>query len=170
MAADYHIDLDRLSLAPGEGRRLELEVDPGKLDLGGSEYTFCGGRVPVRLDVSRTATGYALRLRFSGHLEGPCVRCLEPAQLPLEVDVREVDQPAAQDEELLSPYVSEGLLDLTGWAHDALALALPQQVVCRPECAGLCPVCGQSLNDAEPSAHDHPSEPDPRWAKLRELQ
>jgi uncharacterized protein len=98
------------------------------------------------------------------------VRCLEDARLEVDVDVREVDQPATRDEELLSPYVHEGVLDLTAWAHDALALALPQQVVCRPDCKGLCAVCGVSLNDAEAGAHDHPAEPDPRWAKLRELQ
>ena len=62
----------------------------------------------------------------------------------------------------------DDVLDLTAWAHDALALAVPQQVVCRPGCAGLCPVCGESRNDGR--SHDHPQEPDPRWAKLRELQ
>jgi uncharacterized protein len=185
MAAEYHmnkapqqrrgsaaasLDLDRLALSPGQGTRLEVVVDPGALGLGAIEYRFGGGRVPVRLDVSRTATGYAMRLRFSGELAGPCVRCLENAGLALEVDAREVDQPASGDEELRSPYVADGVLDVTAWAHDALALALPHQVVCRPDCAGLCPVCGESLNDAAPGAHDHPAEPDPRWAKLRELQ
>ena len=88
----------------------------------------------------------------------------------VEVDAREVDQPGTDDEELRSPYVTEGELDLAAWAHDALALALPQQLLCRPDAPGLCPVCGESLNDADPGAHDHPREPDPRWAKLRELQ
>jgi uncharacterized protein len=98
------------------------------------------------------------------------MRCLEPAEVAVEVDAREVDQPSSRDEELLSPYVTEGVLDLNAWAHDALALALPSQIRCRPDCAGLCPICGESLNDAEPGAHDHPADPDPRWAKLRELK
>ena len=170
MAANYHIDLDRLSLSPGQGTRLDRDIDPGDLELGGNAYAFGGRTVPARLDVSRTATGYALRLRFAGRLAGPCVRCLADAELAVEVDAREVDQPASRDEELRSPYVSESVLDLAGWAHDALALTLPHQILCRPECAGLCPVCGESLNDAAPGAHDHPREPDPRWAKLRELQ
>jgi uncharacterized protein len=46
---------------------------------------------------------------------------------------------------------------------------MPQRLLCRPDCAGLCSVCGESLNDAAPGSHEHPSEPDPRWAKLREL-
>ena len=143
-------------------------MDPGALKLGEIEYGFGAAPVPARLDVSRTAGGYALRLRFAGELSGPCVRCLADASQRIEVDAREVDQPASRDEELLSPYVSEAVLDLSGWAHDALVLALPQQVVCRDDCAGLCPVCGESLNDAGPE-HDHPREPDPRLAKLREL-
>jgi uncharacterized protein len=171
MAAQPHtIDLDRLRLSPGQGSRIELALDPGTLSYGGSEYAFEGGAVDGRLDVSRTLAGFALRLRFAGLLAGPCMRCLEPARLEVEIDAREVDQPASDDAELRSPYVVDGVLDLSAWAHDALALALPSQVLCRAECAGLCPVCGESLNDAASGAHDHPAEPDPRWAKLRELQ
>lgn len=171
MAANHHtIDLTRLSLRPGDGRRLELEVDPGPVGLGASEYRLEDAPVGARLDVSRTAAGYALRLRFRGLLDGPCMRCLAPAQVEVGVDAREVDQPASRDEELLSPYVVEGELALERWARDALSLALPHQLLCRTDCAGLCPSCGESLNDAPEGAHDHPPEPDPRWAKLRELQ
>ena len=63
----------------------------------------------------------------------------------------------------------QGLLDLRSWARDALALALPTQLLCRPECAGLCPVCGTDLNLAAPD-HAHEREPDPRWDKLSELR
>ena len=164
------IDLGDLALSSGEGRRINLEVEPGRLALGGLEYSLGGGVVKARLDISKTATGYALRLRFKGELAGECMRCLGPADAAVGVDAIEVDQPGASDEEMRSPYVDEGVLDIGAWAHDALALALPAQVLCRPECAGLCAVCGQSLNDAEPGAHDHPREPDPRWAKLLELQ
>ena len=170
MAAEYHtIDLTRLALSSGQGRRLEVEVTPTELELAGTGYGFASGTVPGRLDVSRTVSGYALRLRFTGELEGPCMRCLAESRIPVEVDAREIDQPSADDEELISPYVGDGVLDLRAWAHDALALALPHQIVCRVDCAGLCPICGESLNDAEAGAHDHPREPDPRWAKLREL-
>jgi uncharacterized protein len=68
-----------------------------------------------------------------------------------------------------SPYVQDEELDLSGWARDAYALALPAQVVCTPECAGLCPECGVNLNTARPEHHHEPA-PDPRWAKLRELR
>ncbi len=73
----------------------------------------------------------------------------------MEVDGREVDHPGTSDEELRSPYIEGDELDLSSWAHDALALALPLQPLCRPECRGLCPVCGVSLNDTDPAEHDH---------------
>jgi uncharacterized protein len=46
-------------------------------------------------------------------------------------------------------------------------LAVPAQIVCREDCAGLCQVCGEDLN-ANPHEHERP--PDPRFAKLSELR
>jgi uncharacterized protein len=96
------------------------------------------------------------------------MRCLEPAAPVFTVDAREVSQPSA-GEELSSPYVEAGVVDLRAWARDALALVLPATALCRADCAGLCPVCGIDLNTADPD-HAHAPEPDPRWAKLSELR
>ena len=165
-------DLGRLHLAPGEGRRLDLETGLAPLSFGGERYEAVPAQVPVILDVAKmTGGGYSLRLRFAAALHGPCMRCLRDARVggvEISVDAREIDQPGGGDE-LSSPYVSDEELDLAGWARDAYALALPAQVVCREDCAGLCPVCGADLADAGPD-HAHESEPDPRWAKLRELR
>jgi uncharacterized protein len=161
-------DLGTLGLASGEGRRLTLGVSPGSFEFGETSYELQPGQVDATLDVSRmTHGGYALRLRFTAGLTGPCMRCLEPAEPMVVVDAREVDQPGG-GEELRSPYVDGEELDLAAWARDAYALALPNQVVCREDCAGLCPECGANLN--EQPGHAHEREPDPRWAKLRELR
>ena len=163
------IDLARLSLAHGEGRRLEAPVRMEPLELGGQTYVPAPDSVPARLDLSRHSSGYALRLRFPLRVEGPCMRCLEAAALETEVDAREVSQEETDDEELTSPYVSDDELDLGRWAHDAAVLALPTQLLCREDCAGLCPICGESLNDSDPEDHKHEQASDPRWAKLKEL-
>jgi uncharacterized protein len=163
------VDLARLSLSYGEAASLDVPVRIEPVTLGGQDYVPRTSPVEARLDVSRTSSAYALRLRFSIVLEGPCQRCLEPAALTLEVDAREVDQAGATDEELQSPYVEADELDASGWGHDAIALALPARILCREDCAGLCTVCGESLNDADPEQHRHASGGDPRWAKLREL-
>jgi uncharacterized protein len=161
-------DLGRLGLSPGEGRRLDLEVPVDDFDFAGQRYSVPEGAVSATVDVSHTTTGYALRLRFDTALAGPCMRCLEDAGQDVRVDSREIDQPGG-GEELESPYLDEGQLDLRAWARDALALALPTQIVCRDDCLGLCPVCGENLNRAGPE-HQHEREPDPRWAALRELK
>jgi uncharacterized protein len=167
----YHsIDLARFALRPGEGRRLDVDADPGQLELGGQRYVIAGDSVGARLDLSHTATGYAIRMRFVAHVSGPCMRCLADADVPVEIDAREVDQAGTDDEELTSPYVDGDELDLGSWAHDALSLALPLQLLCGPDCKGLCPECGASLNDADPAAHRHEAAPDPRWAPLEELR
>jgi uncharacterized protein len=165
----YEFDLAGLRLAPGEGRRIELVVGIDPLALGGEQYGADPPQVSVSLEVSRMAGhGYALRLRFSASLAGPCMRCLKEARPAIEVDAREVDRPGG-GEELSSPYLENEMLDLARWARDALALAVPVQVLCRENCAGLCPECAADLNEAGPE-HGHEQEPDPRWAKLRELK
>lgn len=164
------IDLARLSLSHGEGARLDLPVQLDPLELGGQTYVPQGDALQTRVDVSRPSSGFAFRLRLPFRIEGPCMRCLEDAAVESEVDAREVDQSDTEDEELRSPYVVEDQLDLGRWAHDAVVLATPTRILCRPDCAGLCPVCGESLNDADPEDHQHESERDPRWAKLDELK
>jgi uncharacterized protein len=164
------IDLEGLSLSAGEGRHLDAAVAPEGLELAGEGYELEPRPAPAKLDVSRSAAGFAMRLRFEGEAVGPCMRCLAEARVPVAVEAREVDHPRATDEELRSPYVEEGVLDVKAWAHDALALALPPKLLCRADCAGLCAVCGEPLNDADPEAHRHDSGGDPRWAKLRELK
>ena len=144
------------------------DVDVGAFELAGQRYEAGSGLVPVRLDVSRAAAGHAFRLAFETEVAGPCMRCLADARVPAAVEAREVHQ-ASGDEELESPYVAGDELDLAGWAHEALALALPAQLLCRPDCAGLCPVCGASLNDADPADHEHRAERGGPFAKLSEL-
>ncbi len=162
-------DLGALRLTSGEGRRVELSVAIEPFTLGEEQYPVTPSQVPVWLDISRTTgDGYALRLRFQSTLSGPCMRCLEPATPSYDVDAREVSQPGEVDE-LDSPYVERGVLDLHAWTRDALALALPAKVLCREDCAGLCPRCGIDLNTAGPE-HQHEREPDSRWAKLSELR
>jgi uncharacterized protein len=173
-AQAHEFDLAALRLSSGEGRRLELAVPIGSVALGGESYDVrCGDGgargVPVVLDVSRMmGAGYALRLRFSATLVGPCMRCLKDARPSFDVDAREVDRPG-EGEELESPYVHDETLDLAAWARDAFVLAVPAKVLCREDCAGLCPICAEDLNEAG-AEHRHESAPDPRWAKLRELE
>jgi uncharacterized protein len=163
------LDLDTLNLRPGDGRWIDARVGIDPISLGGQPYGVMRGGVDARLDVSRTLSGYALRLRFDAPLEGACMRCMAEARPVVPVDAREVEQPG-EAEEFHSPYLEDGTLELAAWAHDALVLALPTKVLCREDCRGLCPVCGADLNTTDPEEHRHDEGKDPRWAKLDELK
>lgn len=161
-----------LGLSAGQARQeqLELELVPYR-QAGGIEYAVRGGRTEARLDISAMTAGNSFRLRFVADYEGPCARCLEQAIVHAQVDSWEVHDPAADDEQLQSDHVDDRLhqLDLTSWAQEAVGLDFPTRVLCRPDCRGLCPVCGVNLNEA-PEGHRHEEVSDSRWDKLRELQ
>jgi uncharacterized protein len=161
--------LRRLRLRHGEEHRDEHEVELEPLQLGGERYVAVPARVPAELVVTRTPTGTVLELRVHARLHGPCQRCLADAVIERDLALREYHAASPEaDEELRSPYVVDDQVDLSAWARDAVALALPEQILCREDCAGLCAVCGRDLN-LEP--HEHEEErSDPRWAALEELR
>jgi uncharacterized protein len=127
------------------------------------------GTVPAELAITKASTGTVFELKFTTRLHGPCYRCLDDAVLGVPIAAREYQatNPEGSDE-LRTPYLQDGNLDLGAWARDAVALALPDKILCRDDCAGLCPVCGKNLNN-EP--HTHEEEPsDSRWSALEALR
>ena len=125
--------------------------------------------MPAELALTKASTGTVFELRFRARLHGPCFRCLDDAVLDLPIDAREYQATSpGESEELRTPYVVDDKLDLGAWSRDAVALALPDKILCDADCAGLCPVCGKNLNH-EP--HTHEDEPtDSRWSALEELR
>ena len=75
-------------------------------------------------------------VRFDATLSGPCMRCLGHAEV-VAPQARELHDPdAASGDELRSDYVADDRLDVATWVRDAIALTLPEQILCRPDCAG----------------------------------
>ena len=163
------VSLRRLRLRPGEEHHEEVPLTLEPFVLGGERYEPRAPVAPAQLVVQHATTGDVFGLRLAARVEGPCMRCLGPASVDVVVDAREYEasDPDAA-EELRSEYVREGELDVGAWAHDQIALSLPEPILCRPDCAGLCPVCGKNLND-EPHEHDDVVV-DPRWAALEALR
>jgi uncharacterized protein len=163
------LDLRRLKLRSGDQYRGEQEIELEPFELGGQRYLPVPGTVPAELTVTRASTGTVFELRFDARLHGPCFRCLEDAVLDVPVSAREYQAAnPGDDDELRSIYLENDKLDLSAWARDTIALELPDKILCKPDCAGLCPDCGKNLND-EPHGHGEP-EPDSRWAALAELK
>jgi uncharacterized protein len=162
-------NLRQLKLRSGEQYRDEIELELEPFELGGERYLPVPGTVPAELEITRAATGTLFQLAFTARLHGPCYRCLDDAVLELPISGREYQATNPDgSEELRTPYLRDDNLDLTAWARDILALALPDKILCRADCAGLCPVCGKDLNN-EPHVHDEQAT-DSRWAALESLR
>ena len=161
-------NLRTLKLRSGEQFADALDVQLEPLELGGQRYLPVPETVPAELSITRASTGTVFELHFDTRLHGPCYRCLADAVLDVPISAREYQATNPDSDELRTPYLDEDRLDLSAWARDAVVLALPEQILCRADCAGLCPVCGKDLN-AEPHTHDE-ERTDSRWAALAELR
>jgi uncharacterized protein len=160
--------LRQVKLRPGEQHREEVELELEPLSYGGQRYIPVPETVPAALEITRANTGTVFALAFTARLHGPCYRCLGDAVLELPIRAREYQDERPEDEELKTEYVVGNMLELSDWARDAIALALPEKILCRPDCAGLCGQCGKNLND-EPHVHEE-EHGDPRWAALEALR
>ncbi|MFT4035595.1 MAG: DUF177 domain-containing protein [Patulibacter sp.] len=174
--APGRFELGALHLATGEGTRAEVTVHVEPITIGTEQYEI--GEVPVMLDVSRmVGGGYSLRVRGAATVRGTCLRCLGDIALDRTLDVREIDRPGGEDEgvaeeedDLLSPYVDGDILALGDWVRDALVLDLPATMAPPTDRAGRCVQCHRTLQDlGAPPVEASGEQPDPRWAKLREL-
>ena len=160
--------LRQVKLRPGEQYRDELEVELSPLDLGGQRYVPIPEQVPAAFEMTRANTGTVFGLAFTARLHGPCYRCVGDAVLEVPIRSREYQAEAPEDDQMMTPYIEGTNLDVSQWAHDAVVLALPDKILCRPDCAGLCGECGKNLND-EPHTHAE-QHGDPRWAALEALR
>jgi uncharacterized protein len=161
-------NLRALRLRPGEQFVQTLPVELEALELGGQRYDPVPAKPEGALTITRMASGTLFELSLEVQLEGPCFRCLGEAGVPIRIAAREYQAESPDSEELRTPYLSDGRLELSQWARDAVALALPEKILCREECAGLCPGCGADRNSE--TCQCGPEEPDSRWAKLAELK
>ena len=161
-------NLRQVKLRPGEEHREALDVALPVLQFGGQSYVPVPAEIPAALTISRAITGTVFTLDFQARLHGPCHRCLDDAVIDIPIRAREYQAENPDHEELTTPYLVESQLHVSEWAKDAVALALPDQILCRRDCAGLCPACGKNLN-TEP--HEHEAEtPDSRLSALEQLR
>jgi uncharacterized protein len=161
-------DLRTLKIRSGEQAREHVEIELEPLVLAGQTYEAEPNPASAELRVTRASSGTVLELSLEVALAGPCFRCLADAELPLSLRLREYQATKPESDDERTEYLENDRLDLSAWARDAIVLALPDQILCRVDCAGLCPVCGKDLN-AEP--HEHVDESaDPRWAALETLR
>jgi uncharacterized protein len=164
-------------LAEPPGSRRDYAFEGIELDLGDELGNDLRLAQPVsgRIRVSRTNRGVFVRGTVETALALECSRCLRPIELPLALAISEEALPALDiaTGKALDPEVEPEIVRLTDHhelrlepiVREAIQLAEPIAPLCRPDCPGLCSVCGEQLDDGP---HDHDEPPlDPRLEALR---
>lgn len=165
----YVIDVRALGRRPGSMREYRRSV-PAPAGLGLDIIGVPQG-APLAIDVrlESVTEGVLVTGTVRGPLTGECGRCLEPVADELTVEVCELfAYPDSTTDATTEPdevhRLDKDLLDIEPMVRDAVVLALPWTPLCRPDCGGLCPTCGDRLDDL-PSGQAHETL-DPRWAAL----
>ncbi len=148
-----------------------VEIDPRRLER---EELLALGPVTWRGRILWASPGYLLTADLETELTLACDRCLEPIVQPVREGIElllVVDAPQAIEGEQELSEEDLGILHLDGEVFDTepllieqLQLSIPMKPVCRPDCKGLCPICGTDRNRG--TCDCRTESVDPRWAAL----
>ncbi len=150
---------------PGTVKQFDFSVSPETIDLSDSRLVP-DTDIEVELVCESMSDGIVVRGKISATFHGECRRCLMSLVGRIEVDVHELYQVTITDPDA---FLIEGdIVDLAPMVRETVLLELPDAPLCRPDCAGLCPTCGQDLNSGSCSC---PTDGvDTRWSVLDALR
>jgi len=163
-----------LRSAAGASREYDLEEDITGIDKELDVVKPLRGKVKFL----RTGDGILVTGHLQTEVNLPCRRCLTPVAVPVAIDLEEQFRPSIDlltgqpvppegDEEEATRTDARHMLDLTEVVRQNLLLSLPMSALCSSQCRGLCPECGENLNES--SCKCQHEEGDPRLAALRDL-
>ena len=159
-------DVTQLLREPA-GTRTDTELDLGFQRLSDD---LSVNAIKGRLTLLRTDKEVLVRGTLFVDIDLECGRCLSPTPTTLRLEVEERFRPAsagALRDDQVFPIDADNQIDLRPVLQDLTILSVPMHVVCRPDCAGLCPVCGQDLNEG--SCDCETDDIDPRLVALKAL-
>lgn len=133
----------------------DIHFDFPQLNLDG-DFPVTEFKGVVR--ITRTPQGILTQSDFTCQAPAECMRCLREVNASLHAQFDELfafDSRSVTESGLILR--EDANIDLEPLAREYLELELPISVVCREDCKGLCPVCGQDLNEAD-CGHSQPSE------------
>jgi uncharacterized protein len=164
-----------LRAEPGTVRR--YAVEPFRMEIADDIVLAAPIEGEVRL--SRTGRSIMAHAILSTAIDAPCSRCLRAVVAPIDVEIEEEALPSIDidtgrpvdvaDEPDALRLDEHHELDLGEPVREAISLAEPIALLCRPDCPGLCLVCGVDLNGAPDHRHEEETI-DPRLAMLAEWQ
>ena len=167
-------------------RELELRAAPFDVELAAATLEFPDLRLrqigPLKaVGKAELVSDLLAEVRVKGHvavhMQADCDRCLEPADCPVDGDFELYYQPVSEglgEEKELAPgeaemgfYEGDGL-ELNDVLREFVLLSMPMQKLCRADCKGICPVCGQNRNLKE--CQCQAAGADDRWAALKSIK
>ena len=175
--AGAKLSIATLPTRSGSVRDYQLELAAPD-DLGTQVMTVPAGQViPVDVTVTSMEDGVLLQIQADASARAECVRCLRPVSQGVHVDVHEMlftPEAVARirkedgDEAVEDLVVLEGdEIELEPWLRDAIVTSFPYAPLCKPDCEGLCDVCGKRWEDL-PDDHEH-EVLDPRFSALKDF-
>ena len=154
-------------------RNLTADIEMTSFSYMGDEYEFVS-KAPVAIELSlESAKTVRLKARIVLTLSVPCSRCLEPVEVPFDIDVdyryvvNEDGTAAFEDDEEPINYINGYELDVDGLVSEEVMIGFPMKVLCNEECKGICTVCGANLNRGECGCDR--TVLDPRMSIIRDL-
>ena len=177
----------RLSQVPRSGEiyreRFELPLG-GEIEHWGQVYTSVG---PVHAEIEANYSSERILAKVSvrANFTLPCSRCLADTGLAILGDLRYLftlrperertdedadsgDSDQDGDVDIIPVDSFQAEIDFAPYVWEVLVLGLPERILCRDDCAGLCPVCGVNRN--EDSCDCREDNIDPRFAVLKDLE
>lgn len=168
------IDLIKLEKSPFE---FEFTLSPAEIDLE-SEEAKLKGETLVKGILTKKIAETDVEGEINANAEVECTRCLTPIEENLKIPFRAVfiapehyteeKETEVNAEDLDVSIIENDEINLTELVREQILLNLPEKVLCREDCRGLCPICG--INKNTQSCNCEESQTDPRWAKLKELK
>jgi uncharacterized protein len=149
-------------LSEGVGYQRVIDLDLPRIQVADDfELDYLQGE----LRLSRNSRGILIQGLLETSIVSECARCLTPTLVPVDFQIEELfSYPPDPDADYSVD--DTGILDLAPLLREEAILAIPMGALCRPDCAGLCPQCGQNWNEGPCDCE--PDEIDPRFAVLRE--
>ena len=164
MATPLIVNVVELLRWPGTTKDVEISIASTDLEFGESRIT--DAPVDIALHLESLSNGVTVNGTTTASWLGECRRCLAPISERMTIELSELYQQFPDDSEAYK--IENDQINLLPMVRENLLLAIPLGPLCREDCPGFCPHCGQDLSEGSCSCDNTVS--DPRWAALESLK
>lgn len=154
--------LNILDVISNEGFVLPVDekIEPFEFTFAGENYSFAEP-VDVKGKAQNMGNTIEIDVDISAKIAARCVRCLADVTFGVDVHVTEALEPADYEN-------NSGMFDLRNFAEQMIVGEIPARILCKEDCAGLCPVCGGNLNKVKCECKE--DNHDPRFDILKKIK